>query len=759
MNEHHLASSFGDPKAQPHTPRHTPTSATFPSPVFETPKQYQGSFIEPGGLTPRFAEEYSVFNSTPGNLRGSQGPFADFISATSTSFSGGHRRLLSAEGLAADIVAHVNHLSANSDKSFPHLDSSHRLPPSPNPLTSQKAPSTDLGLRSTPNPSRTKSVKKSNQRCTDAQQSDPPQIISPPPSSQKGGRKLAPKPDMHNDHAFGQTDLVDPTHHDMTALMASSTDLFGYPMSAPASAPANFWDPSMSLSMDLEFGVAGQGHMQPLTPSSHRHTGSFDWNADIQLFQDVTVAAPPANQENGHHVRRERTLAPKPPTSEAAMAGNACDHSASVAHPAPALDDPFGIMNPGEGVDPGLLFSRPQTSALEPTFSPLPHAGPVDKATTLSGRAASTEGVRRTNSAKSMRGGRLPDRALAGSPVKSMARPGLGRSYSENRGNRTAGRKTHPALTETGRPAPHATSGHSVLGGRVSARASGRVSPSKTMPRLSTLASIPEASPQHRPRASVRFTIDSRGRARAETTLIGEASLSDGGLQRSRSSREVGSRSWDSSDDDSSTDDEPIIIPSRNTSFNASFALPDPRKPVGSIFHASSRRSVSDRSRSTSANGAESEAETVVHERQHKGGDAMSELRRVVEDRQKRSSRMGSARSQRFISTRLGNYPGGIISPTSLTESSQGHGGHGIRCVCDDNSADEADGFMLQCESCEMWLHGKCINITRRTMPSVYICCFCAKTPNNGGRRCRESGLGIGGLLSPLATKSFRTFR
>lgn len=57
-----------------------------------------------------------------------------------------------------------------------------------------------------------------------------------------------------------------------------------------------------------------------------------------------------------------------------------------------------------------------------------------------------------------------------------------------------------------------------------------------------------------------------------------------------------------------------------------------------------------------------------------------------------------------------------------------------------------------------MWLHGKCINITRRTIPSIYICCFCANTPN-AARRSRENGLGIGGLLSPLANRSFRSFR
>lgn len=52
-------------------------------------------------------------------------------------------------------------------------------------------------------------------------------------------------------------------------------------------------------------------------------------------------------------------------------------------------------------------------------------------------------------------------------------------------------------------------------------------------------------------------------------------------------------------------------------------------------------------------------------------------------------------------------------------------------------------------------------------MPSVYICGFCANTPNARAARTRDTGKrgrGIGGpgrvsLTSPLAHKSFRSFR
>jgi len=56
-----------------------------------------------------------------------------------------------------------------------------------------------------------------------------------------------------------------------------------------------------------------------------------------------------------------------------------------------------------------------------------------------------------------------------------------------------------------------------------------------------------------------------------------------------------------------------------------------------------------------------------------------------------------------------------------------------------------------------MWLHGRCINITKRSLPSVYICAFCANTPNMRGGRLRDSARGS--ASSPLAHKSFKSFR
>ncbi|RKK10018.1 hypothetical protein BFJ68_g16410 [Fusarium oxysporum] len=69
--------SFAISKHQPTISTEAPTLATFPGPVFKTPKPGSGSTTDARGWTPHFAEDYSIFNSTPGNLRGYQNSFVD----------------------------------------------------------------------------------------------------------------------------------------------------------------------------------------------------------------------------------------------------------------------------------------------------------------------------------------------------------------------------------------------------------------------------------------------------------------------------------------------------------------------------------------------------------------------------------------------------------------------------------------------------------------------------------------------------------
>ncbi|KAF9874007.1 hypothetical protein CkaCkLH20_08379 [Colletotrichum karsti] len=690
--------TFGNPNAQPPTPKQTPTSAVFPSPVFETPKQRQGPFDDAGGWTPRFAEDYSVFNTTPGNLRGSQGSFADFTSSTTTyPPSAGLKRPLSAESLATQIASHANHLSPNPNLPLPPVDPSRRLHSSSKPPTERpEFPGREDGPASPEAASQDRRILKET-RDTEGTADLNGQTATPPPSSHKGGRKLAPKlqvVNMQNDHGYGQPDFSGTPQQPNMAFVAATTDMFGYPMSAPASAAASFWDPGADMSgMDIDFSF-GSNVFQP----SHRHMPSFDAS---QMFQEVASLPIANNQESAQPVKRSRPLAPKPAMSNV----HSSSADISMASFTTSADDPFGIVSPGAGVDPGLLFSRPSSSNMETNI-------PVTQGSAqfaLAAAAAETQSrapmrggdIRRSLSSKELAPSRMPDHMSGSSPTKSHGRPnGLQRSVSENRGRRGLP-KALPTLAPAIQPRPQVSHGPIIGPNRPPSRPSGRISPLKQQhSRLSSLTSIPEAS-SPRTRTSVKFTIDSKGRARAETTVVVDDPRSSS-AQRRPVTREMPRRekSWDSDDDESSTDDEPIIIPSRNTSF----ALPDPRKPTSSSMFHSSRRSVSEHSSSshgasTSQHDAESEAETVMNDAHGKGGDAASELRKLVESRQKRVPQVPSShRSQRFASGSFGNFPGGLASPDALTEASlpsPTKTTYNVRCVCR-NSADRPGEYMVQ---------------------------------------------------------------
>ncbi|KAF5669595.1 hypothetical protein FHETE_4835 [Fusarium heterosporum] len=685
----------------------TPKSVGFHNPIFETPKPGQGSVTDAGGWTPQFAEEYSVFNSTPGNLRGPQNPFVDFRAATP---SGSHKRLLSAETFAAEIATHVNHFSSNRNLPLPPVEPCRRLASSPNSVTVPQEYITDSTPLPSPDPSKQpQSTKKA--RKAGVEGAEPAQTATPPSTGRRGERKLANKLKMQNDQIFGQPDFSGNSQqqqHDIAAMMASS-DMFGYPLTAPAATPTTYWDPSMGMDFDFSASPSNVFQTTPVQ-HGHRHTGSFDWNSEAPLFQDPTAPFASAGTDHMQTIQRDRPLAPKPMGSTSATTAASAAMSAALSAP---LDDPFGLGQHINGVNPGLLFEPPQPSIMSnPALLPVTQAGSAE-ATIFQSRSRTPLGdnIRQSTSMKDLRATKAPDRALAPSPVKSNPRPGMGRSFSENRGKRaqTQHRPVLPKLAPA-RPvsqASNGSSGESAPPQRPIAKPTGRLSPMKNQHRLSSLASIPEGPALHQPptRASVKFTIDARGRARADPTIVQndwdwEPSLDQRRLSRERSrTRELGP----SDDDESSSDDEPIIIPSRNNSINASFALPDPLRPVGSIFH-SSRRSVSDRSMSSihdtvggSQHDGDSETEMVMHERKDKIGDAASELRKMMEDRRKRSNQNGHGGQHRsFQGGSFGPFRGDSNSPSTLTESSLMTDRQDIRCVCSRKGADGGDGFMIQ---------------------------------------------------------------
>ncbi|KAI1146585.1 hypothetical protein F4825DRAFT_188456 [Nemania diffusa] len=754
--------SFGDPNTIPPTPEHTPPSADFSQSTSETPKSNQGNFDDASGWTPRFAEEYSVFNSTPGNLRGTSSPFPEIsVSTPYQPSAAGHKRLLSVGSAAAEIASHVNHYCPPSTLPLPPVDPSRRLPSSPTTACPLPSPiEADY-----PGDSQQRSGKKVR-RGTLVDTS--PQIATPPSSARKGERRLAPKPPTNSmQHEEFDAEFVTGApmqQHALDGFVSAPMDMFGLPLSAPASTTAfddtqGFWDPGMSA-MDIDFSipVADSFH-----GTHHKTMGSIDWGKANEMFQETSVV-PLENQEIPPQ-KKGRLLAPKPvsmPNVDTSMTeAPMFAHSFHI-----PTDEPFSPLNPVGGVDPGLLLSRPSSSSMElatfdPTTQPVLMSSLPSPQLPPPAKEPKRGQVRRSASTREISKAKKDERAPISPPILSSSRPGLLRSASETRGRKPVSRAgAGPTLAPAIRNGLLANTARSASQG---SRASGRTSPLKLHQRLTSLTSIPEHNGP-RTRTSVRFTIDSRGRARAETTVI----VDDGQHTPTRRKRRGEGRKneWGSSEDESSsTDEEPIVIPSRNSSF----ALPQSRAPAYIRPSHTSQRSFSDQSTSSlgiyyaepssSQGDADSDAETVMNVAMNNEnrGDAMSELRKVRESRQKRGPALNA--NNRIMSSAPFNTSSTI--PTPSTDC-----GNQIRCVCNTTlSHINGDGYMVQCESCEMWLHGKCVKITRQTLPRVYICAFCANTPNAHGVRGRGVQRNTGGptsrasATSPLAHKSARSFR
>ena len=346
------------------------------------------------------------------------------------------------------------------------------------------------------------------------------------------------------------------------------------------------------------------------------------------------------------------------------------------------------------------MFDPLAQSALMPSFShPEPINAPVKQA--MKGE------LRRSASAKDNLANRKVNRASASSPVKSSGRPGLSRSVSESRGRKAVGRaSTLPTLAPAIRPAPQPNLANPPP---QIPRSGGRTSPLKNNHnRPSSLTSIPESAAP-RVRTSVKFTIDARGRARAETTTVVEDDDDEGHYPTViRSRKEARGRSRtkqdnSSEDDESSTDDEPIIIPSRNSSF----ALPEARNP-SFVQSFASQHNASDEGpgslgiyyneQNSAHNDPESEAETVMNWQEAGQGDAMSELRKVVKNRQKT---MTLNTSQRFVSGPPYSGSTSTISPASLTDSSSlptpsAERRTQLRCVCNSNGRPHGNSYLVK---------------------------------------------------------------
>ncbi|KAH6720004.1 hypothetical protein BKA61DRAFT_227096 [Leptodontidium sp. MPI-SDFR-AT-0119] len=692
------------------------------------------------------ADFIQVFNATPGRLTSSQQHFADASTPRPSTASTQNRRL-SAGDFAAELATHVHHLSPNPSLSLPPVDPSNQLPSSPGPYPIKQIHFDD----STNNQVTPRKPRKRLEEAFSAQ------TATPPATKSKGSRKLAPKlptETMQNesqDSHYGASQT--PTHQQNLMPFSSSSSEFFYPMSAPATAPAfnnakPFWDPDASMGgMDLDFSTDDPSMFNM---GSHRVSNSFDWGRSNQMFQEtVNVPTPTPNittQSEQSTIKRQRPLAPKLPvsTTELLPSTMAPFDFNSVS----ASEDPFSPSALG-GVDPGLLFSRNNPVPMPSEFQdvPLPPNRPVTSHVELKPyqhqlreSMRDQEELRRSRGERESSRTRRFERGTVSSPVKGSARPGLQRSISDSRGRRSQDR----VLSRTG---------------------TGRISPTKHQ-RPSNLMSIPEME-RPRARTEVKFTIDANGRARTETVLVEEDPRTSRGGPSARS------EGWDSQYDESSSDDEPILVPSRNSSFS----LPQQKPPkIGNFDTARVQRrssggysqSESSSQRSFRRDSLGSEAETVMEE-DDGSGDAAQALRKVMEARKKAQVKSRNPQHHRYSdstprgNSQYGNYGSSAnMSPTTITDPDGGTTPSSTksgttRCVCGNS---DSEGLMILCESCDNWLHADCVGIDHRSLPPVYVCAFCAQTPNLRGGRIREPAKGVSRTgLSPLAHKSFKSFR
>ncbi|KFY97906.1 hypothetical protein V498_01793 [Pseudogymnoascus sp. VKM F-4517 (FW-2822)] len=702
MNWEPQTHSFGDPNAQTPTPQQTPTSAAFRESVLGTPRGNINAFDTQSGWTPTFAEDYTVFNATPGRLTNTQSTFEPF----------------SPNNPSVAPAAHEGGFE-NSDTKTPNRPNQ-RLR---EPLSGQTA---------TPPRSTLKDLQKE--------------------------RRGLEKSNMQNDDEpylqsgiMGQDDFLDFTQ--------SSGGMFSYPMTAPVPVPAylnddkSFWDPDSSMAdVSMDF----MAEESSFYGTSQRVSSSEDWP------QNHPTA--PLQQHGSQPLRRHRPLMAKPPVSSVAqsLSNTAFDFSISS-----MPQDPFAADVSSGVVNPGLIFSFPEvTSPLQINQNhsrPVPQRSRSAAGKTIQDpyehqyRESLRENVepRRSRSLKE----NIPDLshggARFGSPIEGN-RPGPRRSSSDSRPKKRV-------TSHESQPPPN-FAGKGVY-------SSGRQSPTKQASRMN-LASIPEAAGLN-PRTAVTFSIDANGRARTETTIV---------VDKSRSPRRIHSRAssdgWESPQSGSSTDEDPIMIPSRN----ASFSIPNKRSMPKMAQFDTSRQHRSQKSgsaNSSSLGDPDSESETVIDS--GKSGDAASALREVMGSRRRSVGNKASAQlhaasrtSTRQILGAQGQYqrqsyayqpsssnasPTTISDPDAETPSTDpgSTGSDSTRCVCSSRDGDE---YMIQCESCEKWLHCNCVNVHPQRLPKVYICAFCVQTPNMRGPRIRGAIRASTQLAaSPLAHKSFESWR
>lgn len=596
------------------TPQRTPTSARSADVLFRTPR-IDRKTLDSSGWTSVFAEEYTLFNATPGRFTDIQGTFSP---QPTTATTGHKRQHSSTETITAGSLNSRtkgrNSISVDTFKDSGLLSSTI--------LRSTVRGEGSEGLaQSTP-----KTAAKDVRSFTS-------QTATPPNSRHKHARRNFTTPlknKMQSEQEFFcQSGNMD-GGYDLSFATPTNVDLFSFPMSGPATAPAymngkSFWDPSNGMT-DMTMDLSGDPF----------GTNGADWTGDFLPQHQMNT--PVVHQSNALPNRRERPLLAKPPTPSMPSVHSGITFDFGMA----ALsEDPFTMPSPNSAINPNSLFNFSNMSppmASNATFNTSAiqansHIGIQPQNTLLSPLA-----LPRSKSAQS----KWPDSSHMRRPISPLKsnRPDIPVTTGDNL-NRPPALKPAASFNNDAHPPSNFAGKGRYSSGTGNAVGGGRLSPTKQDSRANLQAILDEKL--FNPRTAVTFSIDANGRARTETVILEPAQNA-----RPRSSNTKTSVQGASPGPESSTDEEVIVVPSRNPNFtqkdkNHPINMPKMARFDTSIKHYPRPRTgerklsagnVKPLSRAALALNDESDDEVIDTARQS-SGDASKALRRAIENRRR----------------------------------------------------------------------------------------------------------------------------
>ncbi|KAF2622510.1 hypothetical protein BU25DRAFT_352061 [Macroventuria anomochaeta] len=539
-------------------------------------------------------------------------------------------------------------------------------------------------------------------------------------------------------------------------------------MSAPPMPQQRlFWDSTDTSQMDVDMS----GALDPFGPTPNKLQGNIGW----QTFHIPVV---------------EQMQAQFQPQQSMSSAGPMASFGTSTAGEG-QTSQPGSFVSTTAGVDPSMLFSFTSPDDITASFGSMPKQAAF-KPNRQPYETQMLDSKREKEKAKKPRS--LHSRSNTNSSSGSVEenRPSLQRSNTDG-----GFRRARPVSSERRSSADTSAAYHI---------------PRRSSPLKRANSGVLKAIPEIIRRPRTRLIIDETGRARTETVPAEEDEATPRDMRRTSqtSMRHQYPALWEEGDTESDSD-EPQPILSRNSSFsipqpqrraskhartegnelsrNNSFKMARPasrttsRASSGAFDKASfdSVRTVRPPSQNasrrismvdvltTSSFSSQASSYNLVPD---SPGDALGALKKVVGSRQERIERASQntlqAHNQRWAQASTdfanastphghGRYDpftnnfNGSPSTEGLTTPSTDRSSlstDSTRCVC--HGTDEGQP-MVQCESCEKWLHMGCLGLKPSTLPAVYVCVFCTgQTPLARGGRIR----GPVPFDSPLTHKS-----